>query len=447
MVDPDRKPKLFLYSKRKTIEDHYEKFKVRLPNDQACFDWLHQTLLQTGLLRCDGCNSANLSRAPGHRNMRCIDCHRLCSITANTCMRGLQNVHTFMFIIDLEESGLTVSSSMLHEVTGISQSSGLEMLRKIRAVMAEQMENESCTLVSSAMFYFLFGKRSTETPARVHPQNEQEVVDQESNGSSDSSTGANGHQSHGAQSETNAGAAAADARRTGNTQDPNSTAGAADQPDCASNFSQDRSSSTFARSELNDLLDRLHESAATEHASVTSTQVQQLEPKLAEEIAHISILYSGPELDENAKLVYSHLSDEPVYFDALCERTKLPSEQLAAACTMLEISGLALRRPGNKYTRQSDFRKPADQQKRTATLTGLRITAEIMKMVQAAIEFVCQTYQRISRKYLQTYIAEYWYHKKGSASRSETLLMSCLRSKAITYDEITKQVTPPNVRM
>lgn len=51
------------------------------------------------------------------------------------------------------------------------------------------------------------------------------------------------------------------------------------------------------------------------------------------------------------KEVYEILTNEPVHFDFLCERTGMSAGELSATLTMLELAGVVTRHPGDWYSR------------------------------------------------------------------------------------------------
>lgn len=59
------------------------------------------------------------------------------------------------------------------------------------------------------------------------------------------------------------------------------------------------------------------------------------------------------ELYGREKEVYDMLGEEPVHFDLLCERTGMPAGEMSATLTMLELAGIAVRHPGDWYSRVS----------------------------------------------------------------------------------------------
>jgi hypothetical protein len=80
-----------------------------------------------------------------------------------------------MFVIWLLERGIAIASSMLHKVTGVAQSSALNLLRKIATVIEARMESGAIEVPSSRFAAGIY-KRSRETPAREHPSAEEEAL-------------------------------------------------------------------------------------------------------------------------------------------------------------------------------------------------------------------------------------------------------------------------------
>ncbi len=60
------------------------------------------------------------------------------------------------------------------------------------------------------------------------------------------------------------------------------------------------------------------------------------------------------ELFGREKELFELLSDEPIHFDLLCERTGMPVGELSAALTMLELAGVVTRHVGDLYTREAN---------------------------------------------------------------------------------------------
>lgn len=73
------------------------------------------------------------------------------------------------------------------------------------------------------------------------------------------------------------------------------------------------------------------------------------------------------ELYGREKEIYEMISNEPVHFDVLCQRSGMNPGEMSATLTMLELAGLVLRHAGDWYSRQ-DSPTPRPQQ---ATLPSM----------------------------------------------------------------------------
>ena len=58
------------------------------------------------------------------------------------------------------------------------------------------------------------------------------------------------------------------------------------------------------------------------------------------------------ELYGKEREVYDLISNEPVHFDVLCERSGIDPPELSAALTMLELAAVIIRHPGDWYSKQ-----------------------------------------------------------------------------------------------
>jgi hypothetical protein len=74
------------------------------------------------------------------------------------------------------ERRIIISSSRFHQLVGISQSSALNIFKKITTVVESHMQ-EASVKVPSAVFTFAICKRSRETPAKKHPFSEEEEME------------------------------------------------------------------------------------------------------------------------------------------------------------------------------------------------------------------------------------------------------------------------------
>src|SRR5581483_1348308 len=139
-------------------------------------------------------------------------------------------------------------------------------------------------------------------------------------------------------------------------------------------------------------------------------------------------------LSDTERSVYEFLSLTPLNVDALLQLTGLPIWQISAALTMLEIGGLALRKPGDYYTLASA--EPA-----SSGAAGIH-HRQNEGVIRRAVEFIKQRFHAISRKYLQNYLALCWYHQTGPDWSARQLLGAAVGAAYISDAEITAYVSP-----
>jgi hypothetical protein len=144
--------------------------------------------------------------------------------------------------------------------------------------------------------------------------------------------------------------------------------------------------------------------------------------------------------DPVEKAIYGCLSVKPVPYDVICERVAMSAGQVSGALTLMELSGLVARLPGDHYVRSGPtMRNSLGEQ----TPEGLLQR----KVVDQVIDFIRKRFGGISRKYLQNYISIYWSVFDRTRWGNGSLLELCLRVRSVTFEEIAAYVSPPSVQI
>lgn len=126
-------------------------------------------------------------------------------------------------------------------------------------------------------------------------------------------------------------------------------------------------------------------------------------------------------LAESLKEVYWLLSDKPLHFDYLCSQIGMESGDLSACLTFLEFERLVKRKDGDWYVR--DILPEATN----AVAGDLKEDAQtIDSAVHAFVAFIRMTFDGIARKYLQKYLA-YWWYIKRTGEHTGLLIDKCLQ--------------------
>src|SRR5262249_16299060 len=97
-------------------------------------------------------------------------------------------------------------------------------------------------------------------------------------------------------------------------------------------------------------------------------------------------------LSADERHVFDNLSFKPISFDALCEITKMKTSTLSACLITLQMKQLAQNLPGDTW-KSTRPKNPTSDEK------VLDLLCRHFKV------FVCAHFHRISRKYVQPYLA------------------------------------------
>ena len=246
----------------------------------------------------------------------------------------------------LMEHGVALSSSGFHEVIDISQTSALNLIKRINTVLQSHMP-ENAPTVPSSFFSLIFAKRSLLTPANAHPRAEQDEIDK----------------AMAAQSQTN----------------------------------------------------------------TSEEETNEDEP-----------------LSEVEATVYALLSEDPIDFDTLCQRTGMPAGPLSAALTMLGLKNAAERMPGDYYVR---YVAKAHSKIPLKCLDDDDFTDPTRTAIHAFIELVRFHWRGISRRFLQKYLAAHWCYIDRTRWPCGSLLQACLLFGKVNQNQLVNYVTPPLVKI
>jgi hypothetical protein len=152
------------------------KFLKDFCSDEVCLEFLFRRALKKGQLRCRHCGSRHLHRLPETRRAKCSDCNNSTWFTVGTIFERVRHVQWWCFAIWLMERGYMPSSSGFAKITGIAQSTALNILQKLRIIVANQMYERSVG-VGCQEFRLVVRKRSQLTVAGAHPISELQEQD------------------------------------------------------------------------------------------------------------------------------------------------------------------------------------------------------------------------------------------------------------------------------
>lgn len=143
------------------------------------------------------------------------------------------------------------------------------------------------------------------------------------------------------------------------------------------------------------------------------------------------------ELSPTEQKVFDCLSSaDKVHFDKLCNMTSLETGSLSAALVMLELYGLVHPIPGDHYVRS----KPHLLRKEIEN-------ADVLPRINIAAKFIRSLFQGISRRYLQLYLAEFWFHANRKNLLPNFLFASCIKGPPLDHKAMLAYVSPQIVRL
>jgi len=157
----------------------WQDFCLLFPTAESAVEYLHQVVEGDGPIKCQYCANEDLTRNIGERFSYCNRCKRRTWFTSRTLLDHVKHPRAWLATIWFLEAGLHISSTNLAGVLGMAPSSALNMLKKVRLVISDNMEDGAVEL-PIGHFERLFCKRSKETPAREHPSAELDIIERQS---------------------------------------------------------------------------------------------------------------------------------------------------------------------------------------------------------------------------------------------------------------------------
>ncbi len=148
------------------------------PTDGAALDVFCQHWSENGLSDCRHCGSTNLQRNPGERVSVCDDCGKKNWVTSEKLLERASCIQAYLTAALIREAGLFISGSAFARLTGVQTSTAYNILRKFSIAVANQLPIDAQE-VSGRLLRMIIAMRTRETPARMHPFTEQDLIDEE----------------------------------------------------------------------------------------------------------------------------------------------------------------------------------------------------------------------------------------------------------------------------
>lgn len=150
-------------------------FFAKFPTEQDCIE---EICKQIEPKSCPLCGGDQLVREFGSRIIYCRSCRGKTYCTGDSFFHRLRKIQAMLACIFFYQKGFCIPSTKLAELFGVTTATAQRIIKKVSHVLKEQMKIE-LPKIASAEFLPIFGKRSTETPARKPPRYEQKIIEDE----------------------------------------------------------------------------------------------------------------------------------------------------------------------------------------------------------------------------------------------------------------------------
>ena len=158
--------------------DHFlelaDEFDIQFPDDLTCKIFLGDICGST-LPPCRKCGVACYQRSEDPNFFRCQLCLRKVRVFAQTTFHGIRKFKPWLAALWISLRQAVFSAAELARRFSVAPATAANVRRKISIKFAELMT--PIKELYSGVFTEIFGRRSTETPAREHPRAEQFEID------------------------------------------------------------------------------------------------------------------------------------------------------------------------------------------------------------------------------------------------------------------------------
>lgn len=135
---------------------------------------------------------------------------------------------------------------------------------------------------------------------------------------------------------------------------------------------------------------------------------------------------------EPRQQVLKLLAKGPIHFEALAAETGLDVGTLSSLLMILEIEGKVKGKPGGVFVLGSEDSKRSQE----------KLSPNLQHFARDFIEYIKTYLHGISRKYVQLYMASYWYHLSRENFEAMRLTSEWMSRGYISSEEIQSYVSP-----
>lgn len=157
--------------RRKFLTRMIQEFERFYKSEKDCQEKINNMLYPDGNYVCRECNSHRVEKEYGDRNIKCLKCKKVTSLTTDTFFHKIQSARSYLAPIWMMERGIILNASEIGRISNVVNSTGQLILKKIAYVVKNEMKEEIPYVASEQMIHTIC-KRSKETRRRQHPQSE-----------------------------------------------------------------------------------------------------------------------------------------------------------------------------------------------------------------------------------------------------------------------------------
>lgn len=147
-------------------------------------------------------------------------------------------------------------------------------------------------------------------------------------------------------------------------------------------------------------------------------------------------------LTQDEEQILALLSEKPIHLDDICRELLSESGVIIASLTMLELSDLVVRHPGDYYTKIAKPKKNSKDMKARQELINYYLHSS---KVEEFVDYAVYNYHGFSRKYLQFYLAKFQAAFQEGFMAPGKILQECLRHESFSYSQMLEYVSPDEV--
>ncbi len=367
----------------------YPHFEELFPDDETCALFVLDHKWSEGM-PCNHCGSKDNIESKAFRVKICANCGKENRIFNGTIFFRKKRIRAWFAGLWFTNLGVEFSDSEFAKLIGVALSTAQLVSKTIAYLSLSKLED--LPLVPSSEFLEIFGRRSLETPANEHPKKEQYILEQQENVQNQK-------------------------------KNPDST--------------DSKQDSEKQDSEKQDSEKQDSDNRDSEQQNCDATSKESTQSKASEDENFLDAINQLIGLTAQERSVLKvMMTAELISVDDIAEGTGLDIGELFSLLSMLELKGLIKLLPGQLFKMVKQNAKPSQE-----------MPEEQQQSVRQFINSSKTVRHRVSRKYLQLYLALYWCRLQKKVWKENELIFHFIDVEPVTRQDLLAYVTPLHVRV